>query len=210
MQGILSVLDVVVPPTCRACSTPLANSSATLCGPCLAQIPSSARAVDATGPIIKCWSLGDYDGFLGGLIRKAKYQPSLSISDQLGVWLGECIAEKIDVDAVVPVPTTSFRRLVRGFDQADRIAMGVSSEMGVNVERLLVRKGFSRQVGKTAIQRKKLRSHSFALRAVTCPERVLLIDDVMTTGATLNAAAKHLSVHGVSTIYAAVVADSGV
>ena len=208
MQGLLSILDVLVPATCRSCAIQLNGSGATLCASCLAQVPLSAHVVDSPSSIAMCWSMGSYGGFLGDLIRKAKYQPSLSISDQLGAWLGRCIAAKMDVDAVVPVPTTCIRRLVRGFDQSDRIAMGVSSEIGVKRVRLLNRKGISRQVGKTAMQRQKLRSHSFSLRTVTLPERVLLVDDVMTTGATLDAAAKRLRAHGVSVVYAAVVANS--
>ena len=208
MQGIFSILDVLVPPTCRSCSILLENSAATLCVECLLQVPTCVDVVDSPSSINMCWSMGAYDGMLGGLIRKAKYQPSISISDELGHWLGRSLQEKVIVDAVVPVPTTYFRRLYRGFDQSERIANAVAKAMGIDLEHLLIRSGFSRQVGKTAEQRKKLRSHSFSMRKTVRHQRVLLVDDVMTTGATLDAAGRRLRAHGVSDVYAAVVANS--
>ena len=186
----------------------LDTSVFTLCDSCRDRVPSSVNVIVPPAPLAMCWSMGEYSGFLGELIRKAKYQPSLSISDELGVWLGGCMVEKVTVDAVVPVPTTHIRRLYRGFDQADRISIGVATALGVRKERLLVRRGHSRQVGKSAEQRKRLRSNSFVFRKVRPPERVLLVDDVMTTGATLGAAARQLKAHGVSSVYAAVVANS--
>lgn len=153
-----------------------------------------------------CWSMGPYSGLLGSLVRNAKYKRSLLAADHLGHVLGEGLVGKVKVDAVVPVPTTFPRRLYRGFDQADRLAQGVSSCLSLEYRPILSRRGVSRQVGKDATGRRNLRPEAFSVRPMECPESILLVDDVKTTGATLNAAARQLKRHGVARIYAAVVA----
>ena len=154
--------------------------------------------------------MGAYAGVLADLVRSAKYQPSLMVADQLGDWLGEAMAGLVDVDAIVPIPIPWFRRLRRGFDQADRLARGVSRSTGLPVLPLLFRSDYTRQVGKRASERAKLSPGAFGVRSMCRPSRVLLIDDVITTGATVHAAAQQLQRHGVDAVWAAVVADTRV
>jgi ComF family protein len=152
--------------------------------------------------------MGDYAGVLGQLIRAAKYRGSLAAADQLAFWLGERISGVIDVDAIVPIPTPWFRRMRRGFDQSDRLARGVAQASGLERVPLLFRSDSTRQVGKGAAERRQLSPKVFGLRDLPMPSRVLLVDDVVTTGATLHAASRQLQRHGVEAVWAAVVADS--
>jgi len=154
--------------------------------------------------------MGDYAGVLGRLVRAAKYRGSLDAADRLGAWLGEMVGGVIDVDAIVPVPIPWFRRLWRGFDQSERLARGVGCVSGLPVHPLLFRADSSRQVGKSAKDRRMLSPDVFGLRPLPSPSRVLLIDDVMTTGATLHAASRRLQASGVQAVWAAVVADTDV
>ena len=158
--------------------------------------------------------MGPYAGTLGTLVRTAKYKRSLPVADRLGGLLGTRLQEVlqgdglVQVDAVVHVPTPWFRRIYRGFDPSCRIARRVALTLGVPHRHLLRRKDGSRQVGKAAAARKRLRADAFGVVVNSCPNRVLLIDDVMTTGATLRAAAMCLQNHGVEHVYAALVAHS--
>ena len=209
LTHLSALFDVVVPPTCMACRLPdEAPMIGGVCASCMATLSRTVRPVPAPSSVVRCWSMGEYEGVLGQLIRAAKYQGSLGAADQLGVWLGERICGVIDIDAIVPIPIPWFRKMRRGFDQSDRLARGVARASGVEVHPLLFRTDASRQVGKGASARRQLSPNVFGLRNLPMPSRVLLVDDVMTTGATLHAASRQLQRHGVQAVWAAVVADS--
>ena len=208
MNRWFSVVDVIAPPSCMACGDLLSDPAGILCLRCAVLLPSSVCSVRPLQPVRACWSLGPYTGLLGGLIRTAKYRRSLRVADQLGLWLGDRLKGLVHVDAVVHVPTPWFRKLYRGFDPSDRIARGVALKLGVSHCSLLRRKDTSRQVGKAAQARRHLRPNAFDVVAVDCPERVLIVDDVMTTGATMRAAAIRMRMHGVKHVYAALVAHA--
>ena len=210
MNTLLSaVFDVVAPPTCLACREISSESlECGLCGRCSAALSLPLRPVPSPDSVVRCWAMGEYGGVLGQLIRAAKYHRSLAAADQLGLWLGERVAGVIDVDAIVPIPIPWIRRMRRGFDQSDRLAQSVARESGLESLPLLFRKDASRQVGKGAAARRELSPNVFGVRNCPMPSRVLLVDDVLTTGATIHAASRQLQSHGVQAVWAAVVADS--
>jgi predicted amidophosphoribosyltransferase len=92
--------------------------------------------------------------------------------------------------AIVPVPTAALRSLARGFNPAEEIAAALAERLDLPLEPCLVRKGGGRQVGKRRAQRI---GHPPRIHARgEAPRSVLLIDDVLTTGATLSACARAL------------------
>jgi predicted amidophosphoribosyltransferase len=164
-----------------------------------------------TGPpsIIETVSLGPYEGPLGILVREAKYGPNLALIDQLGARLGVALRGHFDVDAIVPVPIPRGRLLRRGFDQGERIGRGVSAATGIPYTPLLKRQAGETQVGKTAAQRRELPIRAISVSDGPLPARVLLVDDVRTTGSTLHAAARALRRRGVPHIWAATLSYQG-
>lgn len=101
-----------------------------------------------------------------------------------------------DVDVVTWAPTSDRRRRARGFDQAELVARHVARQLGLPCRRLLERSGAaSAQTGRTRVQR--LNAPDFAARPGLDGQRILLIDDVVTTGATMRAAAATLRLAGV-------------
>jgi ComF family protein len=116
-----------------------------------------------------------------------------------------------EVDALCPIPMHWTRRLSRGFNPSYLLAQTISEKTGIPHITLLKRGKFTRpQVGLSASSRKENIKDSFVIN----PRRpiedsvICLVDDVMTTGATLNEAAKILRQGNVNSVYAAVLAKA--
>ncbi len=101
-----------------------------------------------------------------------------------------------DVDVVTWAPTSAARRRSRGFDQGELVARHVARQLGLPCRRLLVRSGpATAQTGRTRVER--LHGPEFVARPGLAGRRVIVVDDVVTTGATLRAAAAALRHAGV-------------
>jgi predicted amidophosphoribosyltransferase len=107
-------------------------------------------------------------------------------------------------DVVTWAPTSGARARRRGYDQAQLLARHIAAELGVPCRRLLWRQHGSPQSGHNRADR--LRGPSFRARQASRPLRVLLVDDVVTTGSTLHAAAGALRQAGVGHVTAVAVA----
>ena len=203
MNALDLLLDALVPTLCAVCSSPVEGGL--ICPQCTA---TRAVTVGAPQPVIECRSLGPYRGPLGDAVRAAKYGRNLILVDALGRWLGQSVADWGPFDAVVPVPAPWTRRVIRGFDHGRRLARAVAQEVGVPLVPVLRHSGFDRQVGRSASARRGLPDGAFVSRRSLPGMRVLLVDDVMTTGATMRAAARALSAGGVQTVSGVVIAHS--
>jgi predicted amidophosphoribosyltransferase len=101
------------------------------------------------------------------------------------------------VDIVTWAPTSAARRRSRGFDQGELVARHVARQLGIPCRRLLVRSGPAvAQTGRTRVER--LHGPAFVARPGLDGRRVIVVDDVVTTGATLRAAAAALRHAGVA------------
>ncbi len=182
-------------PRCSACGG-AADSILDMCGECL-----------ETGG--HAWQRGvsvfQYGGTVGELIHRFMYRGDTCPAP----FFAEAMARNWrsfgveGVDAVVPVPMHWLRRLRRGYNQADILASLAARELGLPVLRLLSRRRYSRQQALLDIRMRR-DNVSDVFRAAV-PENlrgasILVVDDVMTTGATLGSAAKALAAAGVAEI----------
>jgi ComF family protein len=112
---------------------------------------------------------------------------------------------------VCHIPTATSRRRQRGYDQAELIATSLARKSGLQHKALLLRKGHTRQVGAD----KKLRSTQlkdafYSKKDLSGIKKVLLVDDLLTTGATIEAATNVLKDAGVKKVYATTFAQRSI
>jgi ComF family protein len=110
-------------------------------------------------------------------------------------------------DTVAAVPMTWFRRLRRGYNQAELLAGAVAHALGARRVRALRRRGRGSQVGRTRADRLRLAASAFAAQG-SIRGRVMLVDDVLTTGATVAACTRALRRAGADEVYVLTVAKT--
>lgn len=188
---------------CWQCGLPLEHANPAearpLCGECLASPPPFARLF---APFC-------YQPPITDMISRFKYQSALQDGRLLGTWLAHYLmAQRMAVDLIIPVPLHSTRLRQRGFNQAAELAHWVSRYLQVpwrtdvlqRVQRGIPQQGLPRRTRQQNMHR--------AFQAVQVPkvETVALLDDVVTTGATVRAAAHCLRQAGVQQIIVCAVA----
>lgn len=186
-------------PQCVQCGTPfeLAMDEGTRCGDCHAQPPAWRMAR----------SVCRYDDASRKLITRLKYADQTWLARWLGVWLTRAASPLLaQADVIVPVPLHRRRLWWRRYNQAALLAEVLHTQSGVSLStRLLERvKHTTPQTGLTKQQRARNVRAAFRVRAGKEAEvrgmRIVLVDDVLTTGATLDACARALLKSGAATV----------
>jgi ComF family protein len=185
---------------CPACSTSLPQMPATLCPLCALPTPDSSACgaclkkapyFDATRAVFR------YEFPLDRLIQSLKYGHRLACADFLGRALAG-VALPLRPHLIVPVPLAPARIAERGFNQAVEIARPLARSLGIPLQLTSIRRGrdTSPQASLPWKERAKNIHHAFECDADLAGRTVLVVDDVMTTGATLNELARILKAHG--------------
>jgi len=152
---------------------------------------------------------GEYDAALRTALLAMKRRGR----DELARPLGRRLAGRISlerwapqIDAVTHVPSHLLRRLRRGPSAAFGLAVVVANQLDLPLVRTLRRRGFHRQVGRSRAQRLLLPRQSFSCIAFVQGKRLLVVDDVTTTGATLRRTTETLLAAGAKEVYCAALA----
>ena len=179
---------------CVSCRTPFQNpfplDEHGLCGLCRVGV----RGFDAA------YSFAAYDGVLRKLIHLYKYGRIRTLARPLGDLLARALPLDERFDCIVPVPLHWLRRWKRGFNQSELLARALGRRSGIPLLRALKR-SHSTLVQAGLSNHARRRNVMKAFRA--CPvegKRILLIDDVMTTGATATACAQALKKAGAARV----------
>lgn len=150
-----------------------------------------------------------YDGLVRKLMLAFKYHNHRAVATMFADHLVATLRASMEtegIDVITWVPTTRKRRTARGYDQAETLARIMGRSLGVPVRKLLERETVGHQTG----QNRKNRLVGVALRArsINIPTSVLVVDDVVTTGATMRVAGHALYQAGATRVICAAVAST--
>lgn len=153
----------------------------------------------------KIRSCGVYKGPLKEAIHSLKYQNNLALGFSLSEMLAKKInMEKWDIDLVVPVPLSKIRQKERGYNQAALLAHPLAERMGVKYDSksLIRKKATESQVHLSAEERSRNMAEAFSAKPdVWKGQSVLIIDDVITTGSTINECARTIREGGAKAVF---------
>ncbi len=221
MVFLKEVFDFILPRFCAACKKKLETTEVVVCYKCLKEIKkvSVEQLVLAFGnkfrdsAIITDFHslyLFEKDKPIQGLIHELKYRQKFLIGKYIGKNLGRSIKRKSEnwqLDLIMPVPLHHLKLAERGFNQSLYIAKGLESELKIKVEnRAIKRKRYTQsQTTMDFEEREKNIKDAFSLKSIEKirNKNILLIDDVITTGATIRECGKLLLDNGANKIYAA-------
>jgi ComF family protein len=192
------LVELLVPAFCAVCGS-AARTGDPLCEACNAELTRTSPVNAVVPGIDHAWARGPHDGVAGELVRALKFKRRL----RLARTAAEAIAAAVPfrpVGPLVPVPPSALRHRWRGFDPAADIATELSKLTAAPVLPLLHRRDHGRQVGRRRSERISDPPRIGTLGPP--PPKATLIDDVITTGATLTACAACLREAGCTEILA--------
>ena len=150
---------------------------------------------------------GAYEGTLRKLIHLFKYSGMRRLAAPLGALLADALPRDRQFDVVTAVPLHWRRRWQRGFNQSKLLAQAIARRRGIPAMNVLGRASATRaQAGLSNAQRRENVAGAFRARRRVAGLRVLLVDDVMTTGATAGACARALKQAGAKSVALAALA----
>ena len=197
--------QLLFPHFCAGCGTDVIRKESSICARCLHQLPETFFYQTENNPVEHLFwgrmpvqaAMAAYyftsDSLLQNLLHELKYRGNRAVGIQLGQLMGAKIKEapRFNPDVLIPVPLHPKKKRERGFNQAALLCEGIANILKIPVETdFLIKKQFtSSQTKKNRINRWENVDHTFSINPHHSLEnkKILLVDDVLTTGATLEA-----------------------
>lgn len=230
MRLLSPLLDLLFPPRCVFCQgrEGIENEIDSVCESCLGQVMDPQNCClrcafpknvhwegcpvcgEREFAFTKTCAVSLYQGSLKTVIYKYKYKGNKNLAGPLG----QLVARQVrssgwpQLDAVIPIPLHPDKLLERGYDQALLLAQVIGSELGLPVKQCLIRTKATRSQTKLgASERWSNVADAFApISTLELPKQVLLVDDLLTTGATAHFASLALKQGKAKEVFLAVVA----
>ncbi len=202
-------LQLLYPKLCFACEDPLFESEEFICTRCRISLPRIDYRLESPW-----WLRAKFDGLINyqdvqsflvfaaasrvqHLMHQIKYKGEEELGTYLGYWAGQSLKKYhffMDVDCVIPIPLASSRLKKRGYNQAECIARGLAAGLGkpLMAHGLVKHNQTDSLIGQDRSQRFRLLKDSFEVNVDIQEKHPLIVDDTLTTGATLLAAGEKI------------------
>jgi ComF family protein len=220
-------VSLIYPNFCLGCNEGLVKGEDTLCTHCLAELPKTLyhewennpikNRLAVRLPILHAWAYLKFRKT--GLVQHLLHQLKYNNHPEVGIKLGKAYAYDLKkaghenaFDLIIPVPLHPSRRRKRGYNQSAKFAEGLSSELNIPFDDDISLRTISTatQTKKTKLQRWENVESVFTLHHTDkiVGKRILLVDDVITTGATIEACGNHLIKSGCTELSIACIAEA--
>lgn len=219
-----TLADFFLPRLCLCCNSKLHSSQRVICDSCFSQIEITSderiqyefdrkffkeKIIDGfVSPFVF-----EEDGNLQVLLHELKYRKRFRVGNILGVFLGELSADKIEswnIDYIIPIPLHKIKKADRGYNQSDHIGKSLARYLNkACLTKSVKRKKFTQSQTKLNIQERKTNIEgAFKIKRTKTisGKNILILDDVITTGATVTELGKVLKENGAKKVYACSVA----
>ncbi len=214
-----SFIDLIFPRICAGCQQPLQHKEKLICTDCRFELPFTNSHLQEDEKLNKRFmgkvklehSLAYLKFVKGGKVQRMmhelKYKGNIEVGELLGKMYGSDLKENgfsDKFDVILPVPLHSNRLIIRGYNQSDSLAKGLSESLGVEWRNDILKRGISAesQINKSRLERYENMKDVFF---VDKPEEILdkkvvIVDDTLTTGATLESCVLALNDVGVNNV----------
>lgn len=211
MNWKTAVLDLFFPPKCAFCARVGVHG---VCPACEKALPRTENALREGAGYGSCAVPLRYDGMTREALLRFKFRGARSAAEGLGALLAQCAAEELggEFDVVTWAPVSDRRRKTRGYDQSELLAREAAKAWGVKPARLLRKKRDNPPQSSLGAEERRgnvLGVYEAADAERVRNARVLLIDDILTTGSTLAECARVLREAGAASVVCACVASAG-
>ena len=207
------ITRLIFPDKCLLCGKLLQTPGIYLCPKCLAGTPEALKLRQKIPFLSGAFALWYYEGAVRISILRYKFRRRRGYARDYGITLAGKLAEfQKQYDLITWVPVSSLRKLKRGFDQVELVARILCKELGVPPVPCLKKIRHTPPQSGIASAAQRRANVLGAYRPVNgdriCGMRILLVDDILTTGATLGECARELLTAGAKEIHCAVVASA--
>lgn len=228
MTGLL--FDTLFPSRCAGCGSPVRSGDRHLCRSCFERIPYCAEGCPiCSGPLtggvcptcpdrhfffIKNMTVAEYDGIIRNILHGLKFDRIRDLHVTCGsIALKKLAGSGIRTDYITWVPMNAKKRWERGFNQSELIARYISDRTGIPCRGFLTERRGSRAQRALGLRDRFIHAlDRYAARGAEAlsGRSILLVDDIYTTGATINECARQLHLAGASDIFSLTIARADI
>lgn len=200
---LLRLARLLAPPTCVGCKKP----GVVACVDCIAATERVGVEGRTLFPLSGLSATFHYDGLGKLLVHRLKFERQREAANVISELIITALPHR-DFDVVTTTPTATQRVRQRGFDHGKLLGLNVAQQLRLPYRQLLFRRSQGRQLGHSRAERMEQARANYGATVRLTGQKVLLVDDVISTGATLITAADLILEAGASQVWAAVLADN--